>query len=67
LLAGRGDFYKLLSEQQQQLIEELEPLNVQARYPEYKERLLRRLTPSYCTELIINTKALLRWTKEQIS
>jgi HEPN domain-containing protein len=66
-LAKRGDFYSLLTAQQRQLIEELEPLNIEARYPEYKERLLRRLTPSYCTELIINTKALLQWTKERIS
>jgi HEPN domain-containing protein len=66
-LAKCGNFYRLLSEQQQRLIEELEPLNIETRYPEYKERLLRRLTPSYSAELIINTKALLQWTKERIS
>ncbi|GHT44762.1 DNA-binding protein [Bacteroidia bacterium] len=65
-LATHGGFYELLSEEQRLFIEDLEPLNIETRYPEYKERLLRRLTEPYCAELIINTKALLQWTKEQL-
>jgi HEPN domain-containing protein len=65
-LARHGNFYELLTEEQQLFVEDLEPLNIETRYPEYKERLLRKLIPSYCVELITNTKALLQWTKEQI-
>jgi HEPN domain-containing protein len=65
-LARHGSFYELLTEEQRLFIEELEPLNIETRYPEYKERLLRRLTPPYCIELITNTKILLQWTKEQL-
>jgi HEPN domain-containing protein len=66
-LAHHGDFFTQLSEEQQLFIQELEPLNIETRYPEYKERLLRRLTAEYCTELIINTKSLYQWTKQQLS
>ena len=65
-LARQGGFYDLLSEEQINFLLEIEPLNIEARYTEYKERLLGRLTPSYCKILIKQTKILQQWTKEHI-
>jgi len=48
------------------LIEYLNPLNIQARYPEYKNKLLEKLTQEKCETIIANTEALLCWIKEQL-
>jgi len=65
-LAQHGDFYDLLNEDQINFVLELEPFNIETRYPEYKERLTKRLTPNYCERLIEQTKILQQWIKEQI-
>lgn len=65
-LAQQGDFFDLLNEEQVDFILEVEPLNIEARYPEYKERLARRLSPAYCEILIKKTKKLQQWTKEHL-
>lgn len=43
-LAEKSGLDKEMSEEQMDFIDELEPLNIEARYPSYKERLLRSLT-----------------------
>jgi HEPN domain-containing protein len=65
-LAQEGGFYDLFNEEQLDFIIEIEPLNIEARYPEYKERLLKRLTPTYCELLIKRTKELQQWIQEHI-
>ena len=65
-LAQHGGFDDLLSEEQINFLLEIEPLNIEARYPEYKERLAKRLTPFYCESLIKQTKILQQWTKEHL-
>ena len=37
-----------LSEEQLDFIDKLEPLNIEARYPFYKERLMKSLSKEYC-------------------
>jgi hypothetical protein len=44
----------------------IEPLNIEARYPSHKERLLKSLTDSICTEIIGKTKELQQWIKEML-
>ncbi len=65
-IARKGDFYDFLSESQKMFIDEIEPLNIEARYPLNKERLLKSLTSQKCAELIINTKDLQKWIKERL-
>ena len=43
-LAKQGDFYGLFSEKQKEFIDQIEPLNIEARYPSHKERLLKSLS-----------------------
>ena len=65
-LAQHGGFYDLLSNEQINFVLEVEPLNIETRYPEYKERLTKRLSPEYCEFLIEQTKSLQQWIKKQI-
>jgi len=55
-----------MTEEQQSFIEILNPLNIEARYPEYKSQLLFILTQDKCTRNIIGTEELLCWIIEQL-
>ena len=66
LIAKKGGFYDLLSEQQKEFVDQIEPLNIEARYPSHKERLLQSLTDSKCREIIEKTKEIQQWIKEKL-
>lgn len=57
-----------LSASQKDLIDELEPLNIEARYPTsaYKERLLKSLTKKHCIAIITKTRELIIWIKNKM-
>ena len=66
LLAKRGDFYDLFSEEQMDFIDQIEPLNIEARYPSHKDRLMRSLTDAKCIEIIQKTRELQLWIKARL-
>ena len=66
LISKRADFYELFSNEQKEFIDELEPLNIEARYPSHKERLLKSLSHSKCVEILQNTKELQEWIKMKL-
>lgn len=55
-----------MSDNQQDLVDILEPLNIEARYPSYKERLIQSLTNEKCVKLIEQTKELQQWIKNKL-
>lgn len=65
-LAKKGEFYEMLSESQKEFLDQIEPLNIEARYPSHKERLLQSLTDSKCLDIIQKTKELQLWIKEKL-
>ena len=65
-LAERTGLDKQLSEEQLDFIDKLEPLNIEARYPSYKERLMKSLTKEYCAALLSQTKELQLWIKHKL-
>ena len=65
-IALQSGFYENLSEKQQDFIGELNPLNIETRYSEYKEEISKRLTPAKCAEIVEQTKELQQWTKETL-
>ena len=65
-LAERTGLDKQLSEEQLAFIDKLEPLNIEARYPSYKARLMKSLTKEYCAELLSQTKELQLWIKNKL-
>lgn len=56
-----------MNEEQRDLIETLIPMNIQARYPEYKEQLARMLTKETCCQIINDTESLQQWIKNKLS
>jgi len=66
LLAAKSGIDKFLTHEFRDLLNLLEPLNIEARYPTYKEMLLKSLTKSRCRELLEKTKELQTWVKEKL-
>jgi HEPN domain-containing protein len=65
-LAQQSGLYDLLDEKQIAFIEVLNPLNIEARYPDYKNKIAEFLTSEKTYEIYKQTGALLQWTKEKI-
>jgi len=65
-LADKVGIYALLSEEQKDVIDLLLPLNIEARYPTYKEQLLKSLSHSKCEDILQKTKDLKLWIQSQL-
>ena len=44
----------------------LTPLQIEARYPEYKEKITALLTEKYCVDLLDKTEVFLCWIKAKL-
>ena len=66
LIAKRAGIFEMLDDGQMDFIEQLSPLNIRARYPDYKRELAKEMTKAVCEKLIIKTQELQKWTKEKI-
>ena len=55
------------SENQKEFIRRLQPLNIEMKYPVYKEKLLKFLTKEKCEDIITETKEVLKWIKQKLS
>jgi predicted transcriptional regulator len=55
-----------LSEEQYEIIDELSPLNIQARYPAYKDLIYRQLDENKSKDILIKTGELLAWLKQKL-
>ena len=65
-LAELSHLADLLSDEQNGFIDALLPLNIEARYPADKDKLLEILTEAYCRELIAKTEDLRLWIKHRL-
>ncbi|MDP3915524.1 MAG: HEPN domain-containing protein [Bacteroidota bacterium] len=65
-LAKQGGFYDSFTEKQKDFIDQIEPLNIETRYPSHKERLLKSLSEEKCSEILQMTKELQQWIKEKL-
>lgn len=64
-LAEGSGILSNLSDEQLDLIEELIPMNIEGRYPSYKDSLFKSLSQSRCENIILKTKMLCSWIKAQ--
>jgi HEPN domain-containing protein len=64
-LAVRANLIEKMSNEQQDFIEELNPLNIEARYPEHKKAIAAGLNADVCRQLLTETEELLCWIKQQ--
>jgi HEPN domain-containing protein len=65
-LAKKGEIYSQFSENQKDFIDQIEPLNIEARYPSHKELLMKSLSVEKCKEIINKTTELQQWIKEKL-
>ena len=66
LLAERAGIAGDLTEHQRNLLMELNPLQIEARYPEYKERIAKTLTHDITARLFHETEDFLCWIKQKL-
>ncbi len=66
LATGCG-IYEKMSEEQKDFLDTITNFNIEARYPEDKEILSRKLTKPSCRSIIDDTKQLLQWMKDELS
>ena len=65
-LAERSGVYDDLSEKQLQLLEQLNPLQIEARYPEHKEVVMASFSHEKCQTIYNETEAFLCWIKQKL-
>ncbi len=66
-LAEKAELYKQMSESQKDFLDFLTPLNIEARYPMVKDRLLNLLNKKKCVEVINQTEEALQWIIKKLS
>lgn len=65
-LAERSGLDAEMTDEQRDFIDALEPLNIEARYPSYKDRLLQSLNDDRCRDIINRTDRLRLWIKSKL-
>jgi len=65
-LAELAGFYDLFSDEQKTFVSTINPFNIEARYPDYKEQIAKALTDERCKQIFEQTKLLQQWIKEKI-
>ena len=65
-LAKDAGLYDSMPEEHKDFIDLIEPLNVEARYPTHKEKLMQRLDHERCKGILRETEELYRWIKKQL-
>jgi len=65
-LAKRGGLMGELSDKHLDLLEKLNPLQIEARYPEYKGKISATLTTEICQKLYNETGGFLCWIKQKL-
>lgn len=65
-LAKDAGLYDCMAEEQKDFIDLIGPLNVEARYPAHKGKLMQRLDNERCKGILRETEELYRWIKKQL-
>ncbi len=65
-LAKQSNMYNNMTEKEKDFLEMLLPLNIEARYPSHKQRMLESLNEENCKQLILNTEDLLCLIKKEL-
>lgn len=65
-LAKQGGIYSEMSDEQKDFLEVLLPLNIEARYPSYKDEVAKALNEAKCRKFIGETEELMCWIIERL-
>lgn len=62
----KASLYSMFSDVQKDFIMDLNPLNIESRYPSYVEKINAVLTETKCIEILSKTKELLQWIETKL-
>ena len=65
-LAEQCELLDKMNDAQKNVLFTLNPLNIESRYPSFKDNLLSQLSKERCAEIISDTKELFAWIKQQL-
>lgn len=65
-ISEMAGLFDSMNEQHKQTVFLLNPLNIESRYPSYKDMMLEQLTDTRCNEILSESKELLLWIKQQL-
>ena len=65
-LAQKSGLYDLMDEEQRIFLDGMTPMNIEARYPEYKSLLASSLNENVCKDMLEKTNVLLSWIKSKL-
>ena len=66
ILSKEAGIYAEFSEEYKDFIDSLSPLNVKARYPAYKKKIINMLDKKKCKEILIRTREFHLWIKKRL-
>jgi len=66
-LAKESGIFPEFSIDQLEFLDLLEPLNIEARHPSYKDKLQKELSQDKCREILIQSEEFQRWIKVKLS
>lgn len=67
ILSEESGIYSAMSDEYKDFIDFLTPLNVKARYPSYKKKVIEMLDENRCKEILAKTEELQLWIKKKLS
>lgn len=67
MLAVKAGIADKISQQQTIFLAKLTPLNIEARYPRYKQQISAGLTETSCKALISETEGFYKWIEEYLN
>ena len=65
-LAEVSGLYELMSEEQRMFLDMMTPMNIEARYPDFKSRMSASLNESVCKEFMEQTLQMQLWIKSKL-
>ena len=65
-LAEKSGLSDLMTDEQKLFIDAVTPMNIAARYPDYKSMLATSLNQSVCEDLIQRTEQMQQWIKSKL-
>lgn len=65
-LAEKSGIYQLMSEDQRLFLDTMTPMNIEARYPDYKLRIAASLNKEVCVQIMEQTQQMQQWIKSKL-
>ena len=66
ILSKKSGVFDTLSDEHKALLNVLEPLNIEARYPSYKNKIFKLMTGEKSKQILKQTEELQKWLKEKL-